>query len=451
MARFISSINLYYLTAGTSGLGLSEQTTDAGVSLGGTQIGTPHHMLVPGAEESPPYNPARSQDYWPRPQRLYADGENRMNTSWTNPTSSIVGWPSALAGAPDMNKTWMITDGARLAKIEAMPLSGSNRGLIRRIVGYESAGGDFLFNEGIPGPYANSGLGAPTDFEITSRWFHPHWVGAGPHYPHASWPPCQTGLFEITPQQCEDGVTLYRCLRWQNQSGGSGANNLRNMDNYRIYIEPVDLGPCTVEVSADVRTSGLPETISDGETAPTLVSGFNGSQGHFSAPTTYADSDQPNITYDAGGDNTWNEHIWIKLTVPPKTLAKDSCFCAIWMEGQNGSGDDVLQVTGFAWELPGYLTSPIYTLRKDRPISVGGGAKFKFKMTDGNGVPVEDVPLLWTKEDLRSPTSSDTGVLVFDDDATTDENGENIAVYHAPTDGAADDQPGPHVSVSVKV
>ncbi len=269
------------------------------------------------------------------------------------------------------------------------------------------------------------------------------------------------GPFFRTPTlaEFETGVTQYTPLVWRTASVlASGAD----WPKVRAFLSLDDPGEADIEIMFSTNNdpggpdevTGFMTEIADDTIVPTTPHFYGTNQpGRFSAPVSWALSDQPSLD-SSPAVFPENRFFWIKRTVPAGFMPKKSAYVQLLVETDADDPDTGLsppqpRLTGFVltWTMPDYISGEL-EVTKDRSVYIGGGAKIIASVKPG-GVPVEGIPVSWELENVSSPPVN-AGALAGTADSITDENGEAQVTYIAPTNKAAGDSPGPHVKVKAR-
>lgn len=213
----------------------------------------------------------------------------------------------------------------------------------------------------------------------------------------------------VTALESSLGFTHY-CGIYATNAGGV-------LNDCRFYIERLDPGPVLHELAAsNDQTYTLP-TIPNEETPPDLSSMLQGSgAGRFVAARTYADgSPQFNFSGTVG--------MWLKRTLAADAVRNSEDAVAVVCETAGGFQSKCV----LTWNTAGF--TPVIALSHAPTVYLRGGARFKAVVrSEETGLLVSGVPVGFSKTagpgTLQQPA----------DPGETDENGEILASYAAPTD-----------------
>lgn len=230
----------------------------------------------------------------------------------------------------------------------------------------------------------------------------------------------------ITAQESADGLTHHRLMYLHNETGVL-------LNAKRLYFRFLDVGRCDFFVAAsDERLDLQGITLLGNETEePDLTELLDVSTAFTVQEFLRPLQDGAYMEVPPAGDrrleNSAASPIWLKRVLPPVTRRRDRVVLQLIHEFSNtgGSPDPLVTSMVIIFDLTGF--TPVSTLRRDRALRIGGGARYELSVvTQESGAPVPG-------EDVHFSQTAGPGTLVEPTDPQTDSAGEIFASYTAPT------------------
>jgi len=214
----------------------------------------------------------------------------------------------------------------------------------------------------------------------------------------------------VTALESSLGFTHYCGIYALNGGGG--------LSNCRFYIERLDPGPVLHELAASNDITYVLATIVNESTPPDLTSMLQGAgQGRFVAARTYADG-SPDFIFAAG-----QVGMWIKRTLAADAVRNSEDSVTVVCETAGGFQSKCV----LTWNTAGF--TPVIALSHAPTVYLRGGARFRAVVrSQETGLLVSGVPVGF------SQTAGPGTLQQPPDPGETDENGEILARYAAPTD-----------------
>lgn len=216
---------------------------------------------------------------------------------------------------------------------------------------------------------------------------------------------------DTTALESANGIVHY--------SGLYVVNSGASLPDFRLWLEVLNPGPVTHEIAATNDMTHTLVTIPNESTAPDLSGMLQGAgAGRFIRAGSYLAGFPTGMTLTSG-----QLGFWIKRTGPADAFRVSDQYVAVVGESSNGTYSKLV----LHWNTVGF--TPIVALTHAPTVYLRGGARFKATVrSTETGLRVPNVPVGF------AVTSGPGTISAPPAPGITDENGEILARYAAPTD-----------------